>query len=67
MGYGVDFAATYRRAAVFVDKVLKGAKPGDIPIEQASKFKFAVNLKTANALGVKISPDVLSLADEVVE
>jgi putative ABC transport system substrate-binding protein len=67
MGYGVDFAATYRHAAAFVDKILKGAKPGDIPIEQASKFKFAVNLKTANALGVKISPDVLSLADEVIE
>jgi len=67
IGYGIDFAATYRHAAVFVDKILKGAKPGDIPIEQASKFKFAVNLKTANTLGVKISPDVLSLADEVIE
>ena len=67
IGYGVDFAATYRHAAVYVDKILKGAKPGDLPIEQASKFKFSVNLKTASALGVKISPDVLSLADEVVE
>ena len=69
MGYGVDIAATYRNTAVYVDKILKGAKAGDIPIEQASKFKFAVNLKTATAtaLGVKISPDVLSLADEVVE
>jgi putative ABC transport system substrate-binding protein len=67
LGYGVDVAATYRHAAVYVDKILRGAKAGDIPIEQASKFKFAVNLKTASALGVKISPDVLSLADEVVE
>ena len=67
IGYGVDFAATYRHAAVYVDKILKGAKPGDLPIEQASKFKFSVNLKTASALGAKISPDVLSLADEVVE
>jgi putative tryptophan/tyrosine transport system substrate-binding protein len=54
-GYGVDFKAIFRRAAYFVDQILKGAKPGDIPIEQATKFLSAVNLKTAKALGIQIS------------
>jgi len=67
IGYGVDFAAMSRRAAYFVDKILKGANPGDIPIEQATKFKTTVNLKTAKAIGVDIPPTLLALADEVIE
>ena len=67
LGYGVDFAALFRHAAVFVDKILKGAKPGDIPIEQATKFRTVVNLKTASALGVEIPPLLLASADQVIE
>ena len=67
LGYGVDFAAIWRRAAIFVDKILKGANPGDLPIEQATRFKTIVNLKTAKALGVDIPPTVLAAADEVIE
>ena len=67
LGYGVDFAALYRHAAVFVDKILRGAKPGEIPIEEASKFKTVVNLKTAKALGLDIPATVLASADEVIE
>ena len=57
----------FRRAAVFVDKILKGAKPGDIPIEQATTFHFVVNLKTAKALSLAIPPTLLAAADEVIE
>ena len=67
LGYGVDFAEMYRHGAVFVDKILRGAKPGDIPIEQATKFKTVVNLGTAKALGIDIPPTVLASADEVIE
>jgi putative tryptophan/tyrosine transport system substrate-binding protein len=67
LGYGVDFAAMFRHAPVFVDKILKGAKPGDIPIEQATKFITVVNLKTASALGINIPPTLLAAADEVIE
>ena len=66
-GYGVDFFAAYRHAAVFVDKILKGTNAGDIPIEQATTFSFIVNLKTARALGAAIPPTLLSRADEVIE
>jgi putative ABC transport system substrate-binding protein len=67
IGYGVDYAAMYRHAAVFIDKILKGAKPGDIPIELPTKFRTVVNLKTAKAIGIEIPPMLLALADEVIE
>jgi len=67
IGYGVEFIAMFRRAAVYVDKILKGAKPGDIPVEQAAKFKTIVNLKTAKAIGVEIPPLLLAGVDEVIE
>jgi putative tryptophan/tyrosine transport system substrate-binding protein len=67
VGYGVDFTAMFRRSAVFVDKILKGANPADIPIEQPTRFKTVVNLKAAKALGVEIPPTVLLRADEVIE
>jgi putative ABC transport system substrate-binding protein len=67
MGYGADIPANYHRAAVFVDKILKGAKPTDIPIEQATKFEFILNLKAAKALGLEVPPIMLVRADEVIE
>jgi putative ABC transport system substrate-binding protein len=67
IGYGVNFPDTWRRAAVFVDKILKGARPGDIPIERATRFLYVLNLKTAKALGLTIPPSVLVRADEVIE
>ena len=67
LGYGVSFPDMYRRADVFVDKILKGAKPGDIPIEQATKFETIVNLRTAKDIGADMPPLVLAAADEVIE
>jgi putative ABC transport system substrate-binding protein len=67
MAYGVNFSDMFRRAAVFVDKIFKGAKPSDIPVEQATKFVTIVNLKTASALGLTIPPTLLARADEVIE
>jgi putative tryptophan/tyrosine transport system substrate-binding protein len=67
IGYGPDITALYRRAATFVDKIIKGAKPADIPVEQPTKFKLVINVKTAKALGLTIPDNLLSLADEVIE
>jgi putative tryptophan/tyrosine transport system substrate-binding protein len=66
MSYGPNVVELYRRAAVFVDKILKGTKPADIPVEQPMKFEFIVNLKTAKQIGVTIPPNVLVRADKVI-
>jgi putative ABC transport system substrate-binding protein len=67
IGYGVNFYETFRRAAYFVDRILKGAKAGDIPVEQASKFELVLNIKAAKALGIKVPQSVLVRADRVIE
>jgi putative tryptophan/tyrosine transport system substrate-binding protein len=67
LSYGINFADMFRRAANFVDKILKGAKPNDLPVERATKFETIVNLKTAKALGIEVSTSLLLRADEIIE
>ena len=67
MSYGADYVDLYRRAAVYVNKILKGAKPADLPVQQATKFEFVINLKAAKQIGLTLSPEFVSRANQVIK
>ena len=67
MSYAADFAVMFRRAAVYMDKILQGAKPTELPVELPTRFELVINLKTAKALGLTIPPSLLARADEIIQ
>ena len=67
MSFGIDIDAEWRIAATYIDKILKGAKPADLPVQQPTRFEMVVNLRTAEALGLTVPPSILAQADQVIE